>query len=100
VLRQTAFSAGLTDEEIGIISPICHDRRYREGDELFSETSNGSELYIIRKGIVAIEVALPNRADKRSERLTTATSGMIVGDLALVDGSPRTKTFKENQLDL
>ncbi len=99
-MRKIVFPGVRPEEKIGIISPICHDRRYREGDELFSETSNGSELYIIRKGIVAIEVALPNRADKRSERLTTATSGMIVGDLALVDGSPRTKTFKENQLDL
>ncbi len=89
MLRQTAFSVGLTDEEIGVISLICHVRRYGKGDELFSEASHGSELFIICKGRVAVEVALPNRPDKRSERLATAASGMIVGELALVDGSPR-----------
>ena len=89
MLRQTAFSEGLTEEELKVISPICHEHQFKEGEELFSEASKGSELYIICKGRISVEVALLNGVGRRSERLELATSGMIVGELALVDGSPR-----------
>ena len=89
MLRQTAFSEGLTEEELKVISPICHEFQFKEGEEIFSEASKGSELYIICKGRIGIEVALLNGVGRRSERLELATSGMIVGELALVDGSPR-----------
>ncbi|MDP7239212.1 MAG: Crp/Fnr family transcriptional regulator [Candidatus Latescibacteria bacterium] len=89
MLRQTAFSEGLTEEELKVISPICHELQFKEGEELFSEASKGSELYIICKGRISVEVALLNGVGRRSERLELATSGMIVGELALVDGSPR-----------
>ena len=89
MLRQTAFSEGLTGEELKVISPICHECQFKEGEEIFSEASKGSELYIICKGRISIEVALPNRPGRRSARLAMATSGMVVGELALVDGSPR-----------
>ena len=89
MLRQTAFAEGLTDEDLNEISPICHELHYEEGEEIFGEASKGSELYIICKGRISIEMALPNRPGRRSERLAMATSGMVVGELALVDGSPR-----------
>ena len=89
MLRQTAFAEGLTDEELKLISPICHEHHFKEGEEIFGEASKGSELYIICKGRISIEVALPNRPGRRTERLAMATSGMVVGELALVDGSPR-----------
>lgn len=89
MLRQTAFADGLTDEELKVITPLCHEYQFKEGEEIFSEASKGSELYIICTGRISIEVALPNRPGRRSERLAMATAGMVVGELALVDGSPR-----------
>lgn len=89
MLRQTAFAEGLSDEELMEISPICNEHHFKEGEEIFSEASKGSELYIICQGRISIEVALPNRPGRRSERLAMATGGMVVGELALVDGSPR-----------
>jgi len=89
MLRQTAFSEGLTEEELKVISSICHEFQFKEGEEIFSEASKGTELYIICKGRIGIEVALLNGVGRRSERLELAKSGMIVGELALLDGSPR-----------
>lgn len=89
MLRHTGFSEGLTDEELGKIAPICRERAFTKGEEIFGEASLGQELYIICKGRVSLEVALPDHPGRTSERLATATSGMVFGELSLVDGSPR-----------
>lgn len=68
---------------------MCNERQYAQGEEIFSEASTGSELYIVCKGRVSLEVSLPNRPSQKQERLTAATIGMVSGELSLVDGSPR-----------
>ena len=89
MLRETAFAEGLTDEEIAVIASVCTERHFSQDDEIFSEASTGSELYIVCKGRVSLEVSLPNRPSEKQERLTTATIGMVFGELSLVDGTPR-----------
>ena len=89
MLKQTGLAEGLTDSELELLVPICHARKFGEDEEIFSEASIGRELYVICKGRVSIEVGLPNRPGRKTERLATANAGMIFGEVALVDGSPR-----------
>lgn len=89
MLRQTGFAEGLTEEELELIVPICHERSFSKGQEIFSEASLGRELYMVCKGRVSLEVALPNRPGRRAERLATAEPGTVFGEISLVDGSPR-----------
>lgn len=89
ILRQTGFSEGLTDQELDEIASICRERAFAKGDEIFGEASMGTELYIVCIGRVSLEVALPNRPGRQAERLATADPGKVFGELALVDGSPR-----------
>lgn len=88
-LRKTAFAEGLTDEELKAIVSVCREREFASGEDIFSEASRGTELYIVCRGRVSLEVSLPNHPSQRSERLATATAGMVFGELSLVDGSPR-----------
>ena len=89
ILRQTGLAEGLHEDELKHLIPICKTRNYVEGDEIFGEASDGREMYIISRGRVSIEVALPNRQGRKTERLATAKAGMIFGEISLVDGSPR-----------
>lgn len=89
MIRRAAFTEGLSDEEIRVIAPIGRERRFEQGEEIFSEASRGEEFYVVCEGRVSIEVGLPNRPGRRTERLATALPGMVFGELALVDGSPR-----------
>jgi CRP/FNR family transcriptional regulator, cyclic AMP receptor protein len=100
-LRQTGLAEGLTQEELEELVPICRQRKFPENEEVFGEASEGNELYIICTGRVSIEVGLPNRPGRKSERLATATSGMIFGEISLVDGSPRSagaRTMEETSV--
>jgi CRP-like cAMP-binding protein len=89
MLQQTGLTEGLSRDEVELLIPVCRECQYTGGEEIFGEASKGTELYIICKGRVSLEVELPNRPGRRAERLATATAGMIFGELALVDGSPR-----------
>lgn len=89
MLGETAFADGLTVQELAVIASVCKERQFSQDEEIFGEASTGSELYIVCKGRVSLEVALPNRPSEKQERLTTATLGMVFGELSLVDGTPR-----------
>lgn len=89
ILRQTALVEELTDTELRKIVPICREHRFPAGSEIFAEASKGRELYIVCDGRVSIEVALPDRLVRQTERLATALPGMVFGEFSLVDGSPR-----------
>jgi CRP-like cAMP-binding protein len=89
MLRQTALVEGLSNEELAAIAPVCQERQFGQGEEIFGEASKGTELYIVCRGRVSLEVALPNRPGRGAERLATATAGMVFGEMSLVDRSPR-----------
>lgn len=89
MLKPTGFAEGLTDNEIAALAPICKEKTFDQGEEIFGEASMGQELYIVCKGRVSLEVNLPNRPGNRAERLAVAQAGTVFGELSLVDGSPR-----------
>ena len=59
-------------------------RTYKQGDVIFREGELGSEMYIVRKGNVELRVG---------ERvLDTLEEDELFGEMALVDGQPRSAT--------
>jgi len=60
--------------------------RFAPGEAIFKEGDKGDKMYVIRSGEVAIE-----RGGKVIEMLAP---GGIFGEMALIDGSPRSATAR------
>jgi hypothetical protein len=65
--------------------------RFRPGDVIFKEGDPAGGMYFIRDGSVEISMKLP---DGRSQILGIAGVGDTVGELAALDGGPRTATAR------
>jgi len=65
--------------------------RFKPGEIIFKEGDPAGGMYFIREGRVEIGLRLP---DGGSRVLGTATAGDAVGELAALDGGPRTATVR------
>ncbi len=65
--------------------------RFKKDEVIFNEGDPAGGMYFIRGGIVEISMRLP---DGRPHVLGTATVGDTVGELAALDGGPRTATAR------
>jgi CRP/FNR family cyclic AMP-dependent transcriptional regulator len=78
--------AALTPEELEGLSARLRRRRYPEGAVLFVEGDPGNGLYVIESGRVKIVLASPAG---RELVLAVRGPGEYIGDMALLDGEPR-----------
>ena len=68
-----------------VLSRIGAERRsYSAGDVIFKEGDSGDELFVVRDGEVAVKV--------RDAVVETLGASEIFGEMALVDGKPRSAT--------
>jgi len=58
--------------------------RYAAGDVIFAKGDKGDAMYVVRTGEVAIE--------RDGRVMETLSGGGIFGEMALIDGSPRSAT--------
>jgi hypothetical protein len=65
--------------------------RFKPGEIIFNEGDPAGGIYFIREGVVEISMRLP---DGRTRALGTAKAGDAVGELAALDGGPRTATVR------
>jgi phosphoribosyl 1,2-cyclic phosphodiesterase/CheY-like chemotaxis protein len=65
--------------------------RFKTGEVIFHEGDPAGGLYFIREGRVEISIKTP---DGRSKVLGIAATGDTVGELAALDGGPRTATAR------
>jgi CRP/FNR family cyclic AMP-dependent transcriptional regulator len=80
------FLARLSDRERELIDSKSVRRTYRRGAKLFLEGDSAGEVLIIQRGQIKITVA---SHDGREVLLEVKGSGDIVGEMALIDNSPR-----------
>lgn len=59
---------------------------YAAGEVIFAAGERGNTMYLVRSGVVVIE--------RGGKVLETLESGGIFGEMALIDGSPRSATAK------
>ncbi|MDY7231984.1 Crp/Fnr family transcriptional regulator [Hyalangium rubrum] len=86
LLTQIPIFAHLQGEDLEHLSALLRPRRYDKGEVIFHQGDIGTALFIIRKGQVAIRLSSD---DGKEVTLTMLDRGDFFGELALLDGEPR-----------
>ena len=89
ILRRTELFSGLDAKALNELASRLFERRFRRGETLFHEGDDGDALYVIVDGSVAIVVT--SESGKRAV-LTTLREQDVLGEIALLDGGPRSAT--------
>jgi CRP-like cAMP-binding protein/ABC-type transporter Mla MlaB component len=76
-----------TQRELADFQEKLRCRTYRKGEAVFREGDPGKDLFLLTKGSVTVKVRLPE--SDRFRRLFTFTPGVVFGEVALLDGKPR-----------
>jgi CRP/FNR family transcriptional regulator, cyclic AMP receptor protein len=93
-LAGIAVLAGLTPTERAELETACIWRRYRHGEHLFERGSAGDEIFFIIEGSVSI---VSIAATGRDVDLARAGAGEVIGEMAAIDGLPRSATVAAAQ---
>lgn len=81
VLLEQPFLAGIDPAAAHLLAACTRNVRFERGLYLFHEGEPADELYLLRAGMVAIEIAAPGRAPVT---ITTLREGDVVGASWLV----------------
>jgi CRP-like cAMP-binding protein len=89
-MKKSAVFADLPIEDIVIIADILLELEYPEGHIIFREGEPGDKMYIIVSGQVIIQKGEGDAI----EMTLTLGSGECFGEMAILDGLPRSATVK------
>src|SRR3954467_3009621 len=67
------------------ISSAAQSRKLKKGELLFAEGENSRAMYYLKTGMIRI---FKKKGDSQIE-IDTVRSGQIIGELAFLDGNPR-----------
>src|SRR5439155_16947000 len=81
---------GLDERAMELIANALRIRRFRRGEVVFHAGDRGDSLFIVATGSVKITVTAEDGAEPPI--LTTIGPGGFFGELALLDGAPRSAT--------
>ena len=83
-MRQVTLFSTLSDRELKIVSLLLHHRTILDGEIIFDEGEEGQAIYILFSG----EVMICHQGQTETP-IARIGSGRIFGELALIDGGPR-----------
>jgi CRP/FNR family cyclic AMP-dependent transcriptional regulator len=91
-LKGLALFAGLTNNELAAVARLGRKVSYATGENIFAEGSEGTELYVLLQGSVDLMVDVP--AEDPPEVISQLQDCDVFGELALLDGHPRSATAR------
>jgi len=86
LLQQVPLFSALSAAELEELVSRLRRRRFAKGQFIFRRDDPGASLFIIEEGIVRIGLTAP---DGREVILTLLSAGDYFGELAILDGEPR-----------
>lgn len=86
LLVRSPLFAQLSPAELDKVAGLLRRRRYRTGEPVFREGDPGTALYVVETGEVKI---LLGSSEGKEVVLSLLGPGEFFGDLALLDGEPR-----------
>jgi CRP/FNR family cyclic AMP-dependent transcriptional regulator len=85
--------AELSAREHGIIASVFSLRDLDDGDALCREGERGTSFFIVARGIIEVYKELPGEPGApRREKLAEIGPNNVIGQVALIDGKPRSAT--------
>jgi CRP/FNR family cyclic AMP-dependent transcriptional regulator len=87
LLAGTALFGGLSAADLHACAELFHQTKMNRGEVLFSVGEAGRILYLVGRGRVRLAVATP---EGRELTFRVVESGELFGEIAVLDGGPRT----------
>ncbi len=92
LIRQVPIFADLTADDLEELASVVEERRVDPGKDVFREGDPGDAVYLIVKGSV---VVFTGGDGTRPERvLSELGAGACIGEMAVLDASPRSATVR------
>jgi len=86
-IRQIGLFSTLKARELRVIEGLLHEREYLQGEVVFDEGEEGQALYVVLRG----RILICSQGDPVNGRVAEIPVGALFGELALLDGIPRSK---------
>lgn len=86
-LAHSDLGAGLAPAEVARLAALMPLRTLAAGEALFRQGEAGDSLYVMCRGTVSIR--LPDAADQPGKRVAAFGPGVVLGEMALLEGKPR-----------
>jgi len=84
-LRQLALFSTLSRLELRVVDGLLHERRFLKGEIIFDEGEEGQTVYVV----IAGRVLICRQGEPETGKITEIESGVVFGELALLDDAPR-----------
>ena len=85
-IRQLQLFATLRPRELRVIDGLLYEREYLPGEVIFDEGEVGQALYVVLAG----RVLICKQGQSEIVPLAEIPTGALFGEVALIDGVPRT----------
>ncbi|MFC2049309.1 cyclic nucleotide-binding domain-containing protein [Chlamydiota bacterium] len=95
LLKANYLFTNLSDDQINQILSIAKEITIPQGDYLMHEGDLGNELFLITKGKVGVFKKEEHTC--QSQKITSLEPGEVIGELALIDKSPRSASIVAEQ---
>ncbi|PKN92722.1 MAG: hypothetical protein CVU44_13775 [Chloroflexi bacterium HGW-Chloroflexi-6] len=98
-LKQSDIFYQFTHTQLELVSNLCLEKTFNEGETIFEENSGSKELYVIVQGEVDIIVdpSVVGTQQEAKMLLATLRRGQSFGEVALVDEGLRSATAQARQ---
>ena len=84
------FGSGLTREDVAEVVELAEVQTIKPGEVVLTEGETGTDIYVIRRGSMIVEKSIGGK----QVFLNYLPAGSYVGEMALLDGTPRVATVK------
>jgi CRP/FNR family transcriptional regulator, cyclic AMP receptor protein len=90
-IKNSTMLQGLSDQELGKLAGFCEMREMAEGTTVFIENMPGESLFLVKKGTIRVSRMF---AEGDEQTLVVLGPEDIFGEMAVIDGLPRSATAR------